>query len=160
MADKEGQDDDQGEIYGQQKNLVKDTGQQHADGDDEEIICISDSEKAIKTPKDDSCKNKVDDLEVEEDDDDIVVEREIRLDPSGQVIVSVGGEKLVSAEKDSLNNLVDTDDVIKRPENDSCKESLTTSNTKEKYRSEASRSRSRSRSNVQCFHKWNLVLRT
>ena len=150
MADKEGQDDDQGEIYGQQKNLVKDTGQQHADGDDEEIICISDSEKAIKTPKDDSCKNKVDDLEVEEeeDDDDIVVEREIRLDPSGQVIVRVGGEKLVSAEKDSLNNLVDTDDVIKRPENDSCKESMTTSNTKEKYRSEASRSRSRSRSNV------------
>ena len=60
----------------------------------------------------------------------------------------MGGEKLVSAEKDSLNNLVDTDDVIKRPENDSCKESLTTSNTKEKYRSEASRSRSRSRSNV------------
>merc|ERR1719341_1769816 len=92
----------------------------------------------------DSCKSNGDSMgeEEEEEADEIVVEREIRLDPSGQVIVCEGGEKLVCAEKDSLNNDVDTNAPFK----DSLEGSRGTSSTKERSRSRTFRSRSRSRS--------------
>lgn len=121
--------------------------------DDEEVICLSDEgieniEEAIMEEHEDdvkdSCKSNGDSMgeEEEEEADEIVVEREIRLDPSGQVIVCEGGEKLVCAEKDSLNNDVDTNAPFK----DSLEGSRGTSSTKERSRSRTFRSRSRSRS--------------
>ena len=116
-----------------------------------EIICLSDetenNEKALEKCEDD-VKDSCDAVEVVEEEDEIVVEREIRLDPSGQVIVSEGGGKLVCAEKDSLNNDVDTNGVIERPIKDSSEESMGTNSIKERSRSRAFRSRSRSRSNT------------
>ena len=120
---------------------------------DEDIICLSDErtenkDGAVEQHEDDmkdSCASNGDTMGVEkEEDDEIVVEREIRLDPSGQVIVSEGGEKLVCTEKDSLNNNVDTNAVNERPIKNSLEESMGTSSTKEGSRSRTFRSRSRS----------------
>ena len=119
--------------------------------DDEEVICLSDEEATVEQNEDDvkdSCQSNGDTMEEEGGENEIVVEREIRLDPSGQVIVSEGGEKLVCAEKDSLNNNFDANAVIERPLKDSIEESMGTRSTKERSRSRTFRSRSRSRSDV------------
>ena len=109
---------------------------------DDEIICLSESETGdslgtlqesgsnVKNSCDhDKTKSAhikdFDETKNEDEEDDILVEREIRLDPSGQVIVSEGAERLVCAERNSLNN-----------------------HAGERSSSRPSRSRSRSRSSV------------
>ena len=109
---------------------------------DDEIICLSESEMGVSLGSlqesgsnvKNSCDHdktkparikESDETKNEDEEDDILVEREIRLDPSGQVIVSEGGERLVCAERNSLNN-----------------------HAGERSSSRPSRSRSRSRSSV------------